>query len=400
MTDIKISFKLTKLPCICRSERDGKPSFLMEADNGALSVSLYYDYHENPLTLTSSIEENDTVALVLMPHRIELYVNGVLMDEEWPKGSRLFASDAPIDAPFAVTAEPYTEPSDDDLPAVLYTFTDADGWRPEENVFVGDCMPYVRDGEYHVLYLKDRHHHQSKWRLGAHQWEHISTGDFKEWAVHPMAVPITHPDEGSICTGSWIRSADTEYLFYTVRHGRGIPATIARSISKDGYHFKKDSNFGFTISEQYDFAGARDPKVIKGEDGKYHMFLTTSLTAEDRGCLAHLVSDDLDHWVDTGVPMYTAPDGDQPECPDYIFYKGRYYLFFGTREGTKYLYSDRPFDGWKTPKNPVVPCGSVPKGAVWGDKIVFTGFRCMEGYAGTMMFLSAIADHDGELIFE
>ncbi len=400
MDNVKISFDLTEYPASLSAVKNGQTSLTVNAAEGEISCSIYYDFDERPLTLTATAAKDDKISLVLMPHRIELYVNGTLTDEEWPKGNRFFAMGDPVDAPFAVAAEPYTEPLNDDLPAVLYTFTNADGWRPEENVFVGDCMPYLRDGEYHVLYLKDRHHHQSKWRLGAHQWEHISTKDFKKWAVHPMAVPITHPDEGSICTGSWIRSEDTEYLFYTVRHGRGIPATIARSVSKDGYHFKKDSNFGFTISEQYDFAGARDPKVIKGEDGKYHMFLTTSLTAEDRGCLAHLVSDDLDHWVDTDVPMYTAPDDDQPECPDYIFYNGWYYLFFGTKNGTKYLYSDRPFDGWKTPKNPVVPCGNVPKGGVWGDKIVFTGFRCMGGYAGTMMFLSATADENGELIFE
>ncbi len=267
-------------------------------------------------------------------------------------------------------------------------------------MFVGDCMPYVRDGEYHVLYLKDRHHHRSKWHLGAHQWEHISTADFKEWAVHPMAVPITDPEEGSICTGSWIRREDTEYLFYTVHRGGGIPATVTRSISKDGYHFEKDSNYGFTLSEKYDFVDARDPKIIKGEDGRYHMFLTTSLTAENRGCLAHFVSDDLDRWEDTEIPMYISPDSDQPECPDYIRYNGRYYLFFGAKGGTRYLYSDRPFDSWKTPKNPVIPCGNVPKGAVWGDKIVFTGFRCIGGYAGTMMFLTAHADKNGELIFD
>ena len=138
-----------------------------------------------------------------------------------------------------------------------------------------------------------------------------------------MAVPITDPTEGSICTGSWIRNGATEYLYYTVRRGRGIPAPICRSISDDGYHFKKDTDFGFTVSDKYHAASARDPKVIKGEDGLFHMLLTTSLLSEGKGCLAHYTSADMETWQDVGEPIYIAPDAAQPECPDYFRFCGR-----------------------------------------------------------------------------
>ena len=64
------------------------------------------------------------------------------------------------------------------------------------------------------------------------------------------------------------------------------------------------------------------------------------------------------------------------------------------------MISDSPFDGWREPKNPIIPCESVPKGAVWGERIVFTGFKSMGGYAGSMTFRSAVAGEDGELIFD
>ena len=261
-------------------------------------------------------------------------------------------------------------------------------------------MPYRRDDEYHVLYLKDRHHHHSKWTLGAHQWEHISTKDFKTWQIHPMAVPITDPAEGSICTGSWIREGGKEYLYYTVRRGDGIPAPISRSVSVDGYHFEKDTDFHFTLSDRYDAANARDPKVVKGEDGLFHMFLTTALLPENHGCLAHYVSSDMENWEDVGAPIYSHEPSYQPECPDYFIYNGKYYLVYSLWDGTHYAVSDKPFEGFVEPKNPIIPCECVPKGALWEDKLVFAGFKnIFGGYAGVMSFKQATAKEDGELVF-
>jgi sucrose-6-phosphate hydrolase SacC (GH32 family) len=181
--------------------------------------------------------------------------------------------------------------------------------------------------------------------------------------------------------------------------GRGIPAPIRRSISRDGYHFEKDNEFGFTISEKYHAASARDPKVVKGEDGLFHMFLTTSLSEEDRGCLAHYVSRDMESWVEMECPIYVAPGKDQPECPDYFFYNGKYYLIFSLKGRAHYMVSDKPFEDFVMPSDPIIPCSSVPKGAEWDGKLIFTGFERINGYAGSMTFKSATADEKSELIF-
>ena len=397
MEALTFSLSLSEIPCGCSFRNDSGTTLSFEASGNRLTVSVYYDYSTAPLCLRAAVSAGDRVLLTILPYRIDLSVNGKTEDEEWPVGNLLFSKDDSRSSglPVSVERKEYVKEPE---PDVLGTFRGAEGWKPEENVFVGDCMPYVHQGKYHVLYLKDRHHHRSKWGLGAHQWEHISTSDFENWSVHPMAVPITDPLEGSICTGSWISSPEKEYLFYTVRRGGDIPAPIRRSVSSDGYHFEKDEDFGFILPERYRRFSARDPKVFSGADGFYHMFVTTSDPKLDRGCLAHLVSTDLDHWNDTEEPIFFDDIPDEPECSDYICYGGFYYLIYSQR-GTRYRFSDKPFSDFREPNDPIIPCASVPKGAVWDNRIVFAGFLSDGGYAGTMTFRSAVSDENGELRF-
>jgi len=330
----------------------------------------------------------------------ELYVNGVLQDEEWPCGNHFLQECIIADNGCDLIMQDWIEKNAEE-PSVLGHFQNAEGWQPEENVFVGDCMPFYHEGAYHVLYLKDRHRHQSKWQLGAHQWSHISTKDFVNWDIHPMAVEIDDPYEGSICTGSWIYDGKRHYLFYTVRMCDGSPARICRSISEDGYHFKKDRSFAFTLSEKYTAPSARDPKVIKDAQGLYHMILTSTLTKEKNGCLVHLISEDLTQWKEMEDPLYIAPaDMWEPECPDYFYKDGYYYLVFSLHTKGYYQYSRKPFSDWQTPEDPIIPCKSVPKAAVWNDRLIFAGFDGQGKYGGTMTFLEAVVQEDGQLQYK
>jgi sucrose-6-phosphate hydrolase SacC (GH32 family) len=153
------------------------------------------------------------------------------------------------------------------------------------------------------------------------------------------------------------------------------------------------------VSAKYDGESARDPKVVKDVNGLFHMFLTTSLVKEGKGCLAHFISYDMESWEECEDPIYISEDGEQPECPDYFVYNGKYYLIYSLHGKAHYGVSDRPFDGFVEPMDSVIPCESVPKGAIWKDKIVFAGFRRMGGYGGFMTFKSAEALPNGELIF-
>lgn len=362
-----------------------------------LKAEVYYSLKKEPLVLRAKANENDNIKLRFYPYRLELYVNGILCDEEWPFGEALIKENPE----FNKLAKEFTEDKKE-VPSVIAEFTNAEGWRPEENVYVGDCMPYTYGGRYHVLYLKDRHNHRSKWGKGAHQWEHISTNDFEKWQIHPMAVEIDDPMEGSICTGSFIPVGDKQYLYYTVRMSDGSSAPIMRSVSEDGYHFKKDKGFNFRLSDKYTGESARDPKVVCDENGIYHMFVTTTLKSENKGCLVHLTSKDTDRWAEESVPIYIAETADEPECSDYFKYKDCYYLIFSLRGRGMYLYSKEPFSNWKTPKDPYIPCRTVPKASIFEDKIIFTGYKnIFEGlYAGTMTFKEADVDENGEMIFK
>lgn len=390
MQSIALHFTVTKG---CLAEQPG--AFRCTWADGVLCAEVWYDFSDKPLRLTAPARPGDAARIVLLPYRIELYVNRVLCDEEWPCGNLLLQPDM---LPEAFRVQPY-RPDEKPQPAVLRTFRGAQGWQPEPNVFVGDCMPYVCGGRYHVLYLKDRHRHASKWGRGAHQWAHISTADFDLWQEHPLAVEIDDPAEGSICTGSHIERGGEQLLFYTVRTCDGSPAPVRRSVSRDGFHFEKDRSFSFTLSARYTAASARDPKVVRAADGLYHMLVTTSLAEEGRGCLAHLTSPDLDKWTEQ-EPLYIAPEGgSEPECPDYVAYCGRYYLIFSLHGVGQYLLSDAPFSGFRSPRDPVIPCSSVPKCAPWKGELVFAGFEGGGRYAGTLTFRTARAGEDGELVF-
>ena len=407
-----------------------------EKSGFAVGVRVFSDYAADPLTLMApGLPEGADLALLVLPWRIELWANGRLTDEEWPSGS-LFLSDVSAEAWRAAGISVTSDPNDNDranLPLRAPDFsTDcgisandaperiigqllsengenpAEGWRPRDpGVFAGDCMPYTDtdpDGveRYHVLYLKDRRHHRSKWHKGAHQWAHMSTRDFKNWDLHPLAVSIDDPSEGSICTGSWLKTADgTHFLYYTVRQIDNSPAPILRSVSEDGYAFRRDPEFRIELSDRYHGPSARDPKIVRAGDGVYHMFVTTSLMTGDfagRGCLAHLISRDGKTWEER-EPIYISPDGDQPECSDYFAKNGWYYLIFSHRGRGQYRISRKPFSDWRMPERSDIPCESVPKMALWNGRILFTGFHRIEGYAGTLTFTEAWQDPDGSLRF-
>ena len=405
--DLKLSFKVTSPEMSAVAKRGNRTTLRIDVTNGVVICYAYYDFNENPLIVTYDVKVGDSVDIVLMSFRNELYINGELIDENWPAGNRFFNLGDELCGDIQITQSAYTYVKKEE-PAVVGTFTDAEGWRPAENIFVGDCMPYVCDGRYHVLYLKDRRHHSSKWSLGAHQWAHISTADFREWQIHPLAVEITDQSEASICTGSFIKTGGRYYLFYTVRNNdfyrertkNNSFAYIRRSVSEDGYHFEKDESFGFTLSKKYHGPTSRDPKVVLGDDGLYHMLVTTSVVEENRGCLAHLVSEDLDNWTECDEPALLSKDDDQPECPDYFSYNGRYYMLGSFHGAAHYRISDKPFSDWRDPKKPVIEGATVPKGAIWNDKVVFTGFKNIGGYGGSMTFTTATFDEDGELVFE
>lgn len=361
-----------------------------------LSISLYYSFRDNPLVLTADATAGDEAKLLLTDAHIVLYIGGKLCDEEWCCGE--LSIDSLDGGGFIFTLEESCEKFE--LP--IRKDLSAEGLRLE-GVNIGDCMPFSdpeNDGAYHLFWLYDRHHHCSKWGLGAHQWAHASTKDLIHWDEHPMAVAITEQYEGSICTGSAIRDGDSFYAWYAIRMSDGSPARLTSAVSEDGDNYVKTGKF-FTLPERYHRSSARDPKIVK-YDGKYHMMVTTTLLATGNGCLAHLVSEhaDMSSFTDLG-PIIEWGSGDQPECPDYFIMNEYHYLVWSIGGRARYAFSRSPFGegGWTVPEDNQLVCGNVPKSAVcpWNGERVFMGFVGENGYGGHLIMKRTIFHEDGRI---
>src|SRR3978361_1009195 len=86
-------------------------------------------------------------------------------------------------------------------PAIQPT-TEMQYFKPVGNLFVGDCIPFSRNGTYYLYWLLDSAHHKSLRGLGGHQWALSTSTDLKTWKHYPLVLKIDEAWEKSICTGS------------------------------------------------------------------------------------------------------------------------------------------------------------------------------------------------------
>ncbi|SEN99719.1 family 43 glycosylhydrolase [Paenibacillus sp. OV219] len=380
----------------------------------SLIAELYTDARKTPLVLSAPWDRlgssKHSVHLQNLGYAVRLFVDGVLVDEDWPMGA-IDLHDATIqlynDAEQlriwneAIQPEALATPQIESLilgeePAALQY------WRPKGfNTSVGDCMPFFDGENFRVYYLFDRRGHASKWSLGAHQWAQVSTKDLRTWEHHPIAVGITAEEEGSICTGSVFVKDGIYYAFYAVRATDGSPAQLTWAESSDGIHFDK-TNTSIRISDRYLLSSVRDPHVYQDKEGKYHMLVTTSLVhpIKHQGCLAHLVSDNLTDWEEL-EPFIVPGYHDEPECADFFEWNGWYYLIFSNDGLARYRYSHNPEGPWLRPAMDTLDCVQwrVPKTAAYhGGRRIAAGFLSSPGrYGGELVFREVIQQTDGSL---
>jgi beta-fructofuranosidase len=366
--------------------------------------------------------------------KLELFVDGVLVDEEWPMGSIRQGDSEPC----LIGAEL----NDGNISSGLYGLIDhialwsralsddeiiylsggnqtvaqrereilgeetsiQQYWKPGgHNTNAGDCMPFFYDGTFHLYYLFDRRHHCSKWGYGAHQWAHASTTDLINWKHHPMAIPITEEFEGSICTGSVLFYQGMYYAYYSTRIP-GIGESISLATSINGIHFIKSQPNPFAMPEPpYRKGPFRDPAIFQDKDGLFHLLVTAELEIPELtargGCLAHLISSDLKTW-DLKEPFIISGHIGQPECPDYFVWNGWYYLIFSINGIARYGISKEPFGPWQKPKNDSFDSQQlrVLKTAIFtGNRCIGVAFLPDNGYGGHLVFREIIQFEDGTL---
>ena len=244
---------------------------------------------------------------------------------------------------------------------------------PALDHWVGDCMPFYHAGLFHFYYLLDEGHHQALGGLGGHQWAHATTTDLKEWLHHPLALPISEAGEVSICTGSIFHYGDTYYAFHAVRQPDWTQR-LGLATSADGIHFTKMPVPPHAEPPPaYDPHHFRDPVVFHDTmTNRFHMLVTSKLVNHDipalGGCLAHLMSDDLQQWT-MQEPFLLPGFTDAPECPDWFEWNGWYYLVFSNQLQARYRMARSPLGPWLRPQQDLLdgPWTRVMKTAPYHD---------------------------------
>jgi hypothetical protein len=421
-TEEKWNLQAAYISCNIRNKKlftaeiNGKRIIDISCGDNRIEADIIFDAKEQPVKLISfPIDscsfENVSVLICNTGNRTALYVNGILNDEDWQLGKvplenctcSLALGTWSMHSDFSFSQN-YRENC-----GKITNIKNIQNWRPDgHNTGAGDCMPFSHDGIFHLFYLFDRRGHRSKWGLGAHQWAHISTKDFIEWEQHPMALSIDEQYEGSICTGSVVFHNGLYYAFYAVRMSDGSPARLSWAVSRDCIKFEKSNRY-CELSSKYHAPSARDPMVIIDKDGVAHMFVTTSIYPENKediskGCLAHLISSDMQDWKEA-EPLVVLDIENQPECSDYFYFNGWYYLIYSNFGTARYFMSKNPFGPWETPENNIVIDSEcrVPKTAKFGkDRIMAAGFIVTppeRSYAGEVIFNEMIQQPDGTFKF-
>lgn len=159
-----------------------------------------------PLAMLPTPEGAHDVTLQFTGVNWTLYVDGELLDNDFPFGYPQWPDGSAwkIDQEFVDKAEfyaPAIQPQNQ-LASASRRIRGIQYWMPRgHNNWVGDVETIFYNGRYHVFYLYDRRHHQSKFGCGAHYFEHLSTTDFITWTEHEAATPL---DEQWECIGTGV----------------------------------------------------------------------------------------------------------------------------------------------------------------------------------------------------
>ena len=389
---------------------------------------LHTDYKTDPLIVAVplhllSLSVPRHLLLRYEKFHLSLFVDGVLVDEEWPVGVVLTGKSPRLEVLSPVSqVEIWNSALRDEAIAAMnggvkqialraasilgpepsdVQYSRPRGW----NTNAGDAMPFYHDGTFHLFFLFDRRQHHSKWGLGAHQWAHISSTDLVHWTRYPIALPIDHEWEGSICTGSIFFHNGLYYAHYATR----MPDHSERlgvAVSRDGIHFIKTVPTPFAEPASPFLHGPnRDPFVFQ-EGADFHMLVTAAVENKalpdgDEGAIEHLLSKDLSTWSVLPQPFLLTGSGVQPECSDLFHWGDWYYLMFGLSGTTHYRMSHSAMGPWTAPPSDTLdgPEAKVMKEAEFkGNRRIMVGFLQHDGhYAGDLVFRELVQQVDGSL---
>lgn len=377
-----------------------------------------------PVHLIGDGPHDVIVRLVPPVWDLDFFVDGVLMDEDWPLGAMVKAG-AMSDPHRSVTSFSCesSAPSDVQIKelcggkeAVLkkaLEFFGPDVSTPPYfrqcgfNTHAGDAAPMFDGARAHLYYLKDRDHGQNRWGLGgAYNYGHISSTDLVHWVEHPDAVPLTRPYEGGIWSGSFVKVGDETLGFlhnwmirpWFDRYDVKLGVRIVRS--RDGIHFDL-SGEDRPVAGIYERAG--DPDIFMMEDGTYGLLGRGDRDGK-RQIFLH-TSPDLKNWIEEKQPFGSVPDNG--DCPHCFRFEGEWFLFVANRARKADTFSgpwrNIPASSLAVPKT--LPykngrrliIGTVRDGGWGGDAVFHELIRLPNGNLGEKFVPEMTPLHGGKL---
>lgn len=195
--------------------------------------------------------------------------------------------------------------------------------------YVGDPMPFYDPvaKDFKVMYLQDFRPNPA----GTYHpiWA-VSTKDAATYTSMGELIGCGAIDEqdAAIGTGSTVYD-EKQQLYYTFYTGNkympsstDYPQVVMLATSADFKTWTKDRTFYLKPTDYgYERNDFRDPFVFAGDDGLYHMLVSTKKNG--KGVLAEFTSHDLRNWNHAGVFMTMMWDRFY-ECPD-VFRMGNYW---------------------------------------------------------------------------
>ena len=254
--------------------------------------------------------------------------------------------------------------------------------------YVGDPMPFYdqAEGNFKILYLQN---YDSNPVATYHPIWGLSTDDASSYVSLGELIPCGSEDEqdAALGTGSTVYN-EADGLYYTFYTGNKYRPTSSESgqavmlaTSPDFRTWTKDRTLYIKGEDNgYSKSDFRDPEVFEGEDGRWHMLVSTTL--DGKGVLAEYASDDLKDWEHVGVFMTMMWDRFY-ECPDLFRMGDWWYLVYSEMHSSirkVQYFKGRTLDELKA-------CTSGDAG-IWPDS--------REGFLDSRAFYAGKTASDGE----
>lgn len=284
------------------------------------------------------------------------------------------------------------------------------------NTWIGDVVNFYKDGIYHIICFRDRHHHSSRWGGGAHTMHHLTTKDFITWTEHGELIKLDEQWK-SVGTGTMFYHNGKYYFTHGWHTSRMIPVQkTSRSMFEEPYlsdtftsvtydeildknlypsgatYLVSSDGINFTPSN-IQFHIAENPSVFVTSDNKLVMYAGYG----SDGCW---VADEIKGpWQKMGnLEMASGKMNPSTECPSMFEHNGYKYLIAGrtgywmTQKDSNEFY-DAAILGYDIYDGLFVPMATKDN----KERIIYSGWLNGYGWGSVMIHRELFQGDDGRL---